>query len=118
AVVAGDAARLPGSLHDAVAGALDRVGGTDLGARRRIAVHADDRHGLYGNRAVDILEMDHRRAAMRVALAAGRHARLAADAAIGVDEELVHARPPDRGQKAEGRRQKLASGFTSALCLL
>ena len=34
AVVAGDAARLAGRLHDAVAGALDRVGRADLGAGR------------------------------------------------------------------------------------
>ena len=43
AVVAGDAARLAGRLHDAVAGPLDGVGRADLGAGRRVAVHADDR---------------------------------------------------------------------------
>ena len=39
-------------------------------------------------RAVDVLEVDHRVPFVRVALAARLHARLAADAAARVDEEL------------------------------
>ena len=69
-------------------GALDRVGGAHLGARRLLAVHADDRHGLHAAVAINVFEMDHRLAAMGVALAARLHAGLAADAAIGVDEEV------------------------------
>ena len=38
--------------------------------------------------AVDVLEVDHRVAAVRVALGAGLHARLAADAAVRIDEEV------------------------------
>ena len=38
--------------------------------------------------AVDVLEVDHRLPRVRVALGAGLHARLAADAAVRVDEEL------------------------------
>ena len=38
--------------------------------------------------AVDVLEVDHRVPLVRVALGAGLHARLAADAAVRVDEEL------------------------------
>ena len=49
AVAAGDAARLARALDDAVAGALDRVGGADLGARRLLAVHAHHRHGLHAS---------------------------------------------------------------------
>ena len=73
---------LRADLHDAVAGALDRVGRADLGAGRLLAVHADDRHGLHALRAVDVFEVNHRLAAMRVALGARLHARLAADAAV------------------------------------
>ena len=88
AVAAGDAARLARALDDAVAGALDRVGRADLGAGRLLAVHADDRAPSARVRAIDVLEMDHRLAAVRVALGARLHARLAADAAARVDEEL------------------------------
>src|SRR5512141_685913 len=51
-------------------------------------MHADHRNRLHRDRPVDVLQMDHRMAAMGVALAARRHARLAADAAIRIDEEL------------------------------
>ena len=51
-------------------------------------MHADDRHRLHALRPVDVFQMDHRVPLVRVALAARLHARLAADAAVGVDEEL------------------------------
>src|SRR5262249_23428440 len=88
AVAAGDAAWLARRLHDAVAGALDRVGRTDLRAGRLFAVHAYDRNGLNAFPAVDVLQVDHRIAAMRVALRAGLHTCLTADAAARVDEEV------------------------------
>src|SRR5262249_41127186 len=97
AVVARDATRLAGRVHDAVGRALDRVGRTDLGAGRCVAVHADDRRRLRRARAIEIVELDHRLAAVRVALRAGLHAGLAADAAARVDEELH-----DRGLRHRG----------------
>src|SRR5439155_8382163 len=69
-----------GRHDDAVGGFLDGVGRTDLGAGGRFAVHADDRHGLHRMRPVGGLEVDHRLALVRVALAARLDARLAADA--------------------------------------
>src|SRR5690606_14090337 len=88
AVAARDAARLARALHDAVAGALDRIRRADLGARRLLAVHAHDGHGLHRVRAIDVLEVDHRFAAVRVAFGARLHARLAADAAARSDDEF------------------------------
>jgi hypothetical protein len=92
AVAAGDAPRPARRLDDAVAGALDGVGRADLGAGRLLAVHADDRDGLDALGAADELEVDHRLAAMRVALRAGVEAGLAADAAAGIDEEMERVR--------------------------
>src|SRR5262249_38433558 len=86
ALVAGDAARLACRLHDAVLRTLDGVGGADLGTGRDIAVHADDRHRLRRQGAVDVVELDHGLPLVRVALAAGLHARLAAYASARVDE--------------------------------
>ena len=88
AVVAADAARLAGAEDDAVLLLFDGVGRANLGAGRRIAVHADDRHGLRRARPVHVFQVNHRPAAVRVALAARLLAGAAADAAIGVDEEL------------------------------
>ena len=75
-------------LHHAVTGALDGVGRTHLRAGRLLAVHADDGHGLDASRALHVLEMNHRLASMRVAFGARLHARLTADAAVGIDEEV------------------------------
>src|SRR6185369_2984812 len=88
AVAARDAARLASALHDAIAGALDRIGRADLRAGRLLAVHAHHRHGLDRRGAIDVLEVDHRVTAVGVALGAGLDARLAADATAGIDEEL------------------------------
>src|SRR5262249_35116609 len=88
AVAAGNAARLPRRLNDAVAGPLDRVGGTGFRAGRLLAVHAHHRHRLHAVGAIDVLEMDHRIAAVRVALGARLHTRLAPDAAAGINEEV------------------------------
>ena len=50
-------------------------------------MHADRRHRRGRMPVVDVVEVDHRPAAVRVALAAGGHAGLAADAAAGIDEQ-------------------------------
>src|SRR5690606_34614808 len=92
AVVAGDAARLAGRLHDPVLGALDGIRRTDLGAGGLIAVHADDRYRLGGLRAVDEVELNYRHSLVGVALRAGLDAGVAADAAGRVDVELVVSR--------------------------
>src|SRR5262245_46320327 len=85
----------------AVSRPLDGVGRADLGARRRVAVHADHRDGLHRDRPIDVLQVDHGVPAMRVALAARGDARLAADAAVGVEEELeVHPSSPRRMRTA------------------
>ena len=77
-------------LHDAVAGPLDRVGRADLGAGRRVAVHADDRHRLRRDRR----GRTYSRWIIECPLCVSHSlqacdARLAADAAVRVDEELV-----------------------------
>src|SRR5262249_17735765 len=59
-VVARDAARLARRLDDTVLGALDGVRGTDFGTGGNVAMHADDRHGLRRQAAVDVVELDHR----------------------------------------------------------
>src|SRR5262249_27212095 len=88
AVVAGDTAWLARRLDHAVAGALDRVGGADLRAGRRVAVHTHHRHGLGRDLTVDVVELDHRVALVCVTFAARLDAGIAADAAARVDEEL------------------------------
>src|SRR5262249_40569885 len=88
AIPAGDAARLARSLHDSIDRALNCIRRADLSAGWLLAMHANDRHRLHTLRALYIFEMNHRLAAVRVAFAACLHARLAADAAVGVDEEL------------------------------
>src|SRR4029079_5707394 len=91
AVAARDAPWLARALHHTVTGALDRIGRADFGAGRLLAMHAHDRDRLHALRALHVFEMDHRNAAMRVALGARLYTRLAADAAIRVDEELEMA---------------------------
>src|SRR5690606_36465148 len=88
AVAARDAARLARALHDAIAGALDRVGRAHLRAGRLLAVHADHRDGLHRRVTIDELEVDHRVALVRVALGARLRAAAAADTAARIDEEL------------------------------
>src|SRR5690606_31730517 len=88
AVVARDAAWLPRALHHPVARALDRVGGTDLRARRRVAVHTHHGHRLWRMRAIDVVQLDHRMAPVRVTLGTCLHTRVAPDAAVRIDEEL------------------------------
>ena len=68
-------------------GLLDRVGRAHLGAGRVLAVHAHHRRGLRRRGPVDALEVDQRLPAVRAALLARLHARLAADAAALVDHE-------------------------------
>src|SRR5262249_42483156 len=92
AVAARDAPRLARALNNAVAGPLDRIRRTDFRARRLLAMHANDRDGLHALRSFDIFEMNHRHTAMRVALRACLHARLATDAAVGIDEKLEMTR--------------------------
>src|SRR6185503_17242328 len=110
-VAAGDTAWLACRLHYAVAGSLDRVRRAHLGAGRLLAVHADDRNGLDTVRPVDELEMDHRIAPMGVALGARLHARLAADAAVGIDEEVEVLRFRHRGPTVAARAaRRMAAG--------
>ena len=104
AVRAADAARLERRLHDAVLVLLDRVGRAHLGAGRVLAVHAHHRRRLGGGGPVDLLEVDHRRAAVRAALLARLHARPAADAAALVDDEDAVA---ERARHRPGRRRAL-----------
>src|SRR5690606_27229198 len=78
AVVACDAARLARALDYSILRALARVSGTDLRARRLIAVHADDGHRLCRLRPIDVVELDHRLAAVRVTLRTRLHTRVAA----------------------------------------
>ena len=98
-------------LHDAVLGLLDRVGGADLRAGRVVAVHADRRDRRDRVAAVEKVDVDHRDAAVRVALGAGVDAGLAADAARRIDVELVaeHQRAPEARQRAAGRHRLLAA---------
>src|SRR6185369_5955727 len=88
AVRARDTTRFGGAVHHAAVVLLDGVGGTDPGARRIFAVHANDRRGLHARGPVHVVEVNHRMPAMRPAFAARLHTRLAADAARGVDEEF------------------------------
>src|SRR6185369_12960240 len=97
AVAACDASRLARRLHDAVAGPFNRVRRAHLGTRRLFTVHADDRDSLHALSPADILEMNHRLAAMGVAFRARLHTGLAADAAIRVDEEVQIVRFRHRG---------------------
>jgi hypothetical protein len=61
--------------------------------------------------------MNHRRAAVRVALAARGDAGLAADAAVGVDEKFeIHEPPPALKQKAKSKKQKWVMVFIFAFC--
>src|SRR5215467_4452198 len=75
-------------LNDPILTFLDRIRRTDLGTRRLVAVEADVRRRLNPLGPIDEVEVDHRHAAMRVALLAGLETRLAADAARRVDVEL------------------------------
>src|SRR5262249_7746032 len=88
AVAARDATRLACRLHYAVACALDRICGADFGAGRLVAMHTDDRRRLHRMCAIDVFQMDHRVTSVRVTFAARLHTRLAADAAVGVDEKF------------------------------
>ena len=88
AVIASNAARLARRLHHAVFRALDRIRWTNFSAGRLIAVHANHGRSLNGMRSINIFEMNHRMPFVRVALAARLHARLAADAAIGINEKF------------------------------
>src|SRR4029453_15440009 len=89
AVAAADAALLGRLLDHPVGGDQDGVGRADLGAggHRGLAMHAHRGYGRGRPAGVDVVEVDHGLAAVRVAFAAGGHARLAADAAAGVNEQ-------------------------------
>ena len=96
AVRAGDAARLERRLHDAVLGLLDGVGRADLGAGGVVAVHADRRARWRcvlrrSMKSTWIIGLPRWVSHSAQAFDAG----LAADAARGIDVELVaeHQRP-------------------------
>src|SRR5207249_1946587 len=74
---------------DAVGVDLDGVGRADARARRVLAVHAHRGRGLHRRRALEEVEVDHGVATVAGALAARLLAGPAADAAIGIDEELA-----------------------------
>src|SRR5690554_2538014 len=86
-VVAGDATRLSGRLNDTILRAFNRIGRADFGARGRVAMHAHDRCRLRRLSAVDEFQMDHRMPLVRITFGTSLHARLAADAAVWIDEE-------------------------------
>ena len=80
-------------------------------------MHADHRHRLRRAAAVDEVELDHRLPLVRVALGAGLHARLAADAAAGIDEERLvgHHGRSIAGAYCCGSSRPAYSGGPSAL---
>lgn len=88
AVIASDAARFARRLHYAVFCSLDGIRRTDFSARRRIAVHADDRRCLNRMRAVNIFQMNHRMPSVRVAFAARLNASLTSYAPRRVYEKF------------------------------
>ena len=75
-------------MHHTEVVLLDGVGGTNFRARRVFAMHAHDRRGLDARGTMNVIQMNHRHAAMRAALRASLHARLAADAARRVEEKF------------------------------
>ena len=87
AIIAGNAARLASRLHDAILSSFDGIGGTDLRTRWRVAVHTNHRQRLRRFATIDILQVDHRVTLVRIALRTCLHARLAANATIGVNEK-------------------------------
>src|SRR5690554_1205419 len=89
AVIAGDAARFSGGLDHSVGGALNGIGRANFGTGRRIAVHADHRHGLRRLLAVDIFQVDHRLTLVGRAFGARLDAGLTPDAARRVDEKSL-----------------------------
>src|SRR4029434_10147341 len=76
AVAAGDAARLSRRLYDTVRCPLDCIGRAHLGARRLLAVHADDGNGLHGTLTFDVFKVNHRLATVSITLRARLHAGL------------------------------------------
>ena len=101
AIGAADAARLQRRADDAVFVLLDGIGRAHLSAGGIVAVPANVGRGCDGLLAVHKVEVDHRNAAMRVALFAGLQTALAPDAARGVDIEF-HPEHYDRPPGADG----------------
>jgi hypothetical protein len=91
AVGATNAALAQSRLHDSLFGDLDGVGRTYPGTGRILTVHADHRCGLWRGGALDKFEVDHRLTPVAVALCAGVHTGLAADATGRIDKKFhVH----------------------------
>jgi len=90
-------------LNYALLGLFYRIGGTDPGAYRIMAVHADLWGSLNAVGALNGFQVDHRAAAMSVAFLAGLDASLASYAARVVDEkgEPVHLIPPACGSSRD-----------------
>ena len=65
------------------------MGGTDFRAGWRVAVHANDRHGLRRVSPIDVVKLNHRVALVRVALSASLHTRVAPDAATRIDVKIT-----------------------------
>src|SRR5215475_1390459 len=89
AVVTSDAARLTGGLHDPVFHTFDRIGRADLRAGGRFAMHAYHRHGLRRVGLIDVIQLDHRIALVRVAFGTCLHTPVATDAATRIDEKFI-----------------------------
>jgi len=89
AVLAANAARLLRRLDNAVWGLFNGIRRTHLGTGRIFAVHTNLWGRLHGVCAVDVVQMNHGRAAMRVAFTAGLKASLAADAPGWIDNENI-----------------------------
>lgn len=66
----------------------DRVGRTNFGADGILAVHANLDAGLHGGGPVHVVHMDHRSLAVGLAFRAGHLTGVAADAALGINEEF------------------------------
>ncbi len=77
-----------GAENHAVDILLDGIGGANHGASGILAVHANYRRGLYARAAINVIEVDHRYAAVRVAFSTRCHAGLAANATRGIDKKL------------------------------
>src|SRR5688572_30495353 len=90
-------------MNYSVGALLDGVRRADLGAGRVLTVHADLRRRLNRLGPVYVLQVDHRNAAVSAALCTGLHARLASDAAGGVqDKDVFQITTPARLDSGPG----------------
>lgn len=75
--------------HDAAILTLfDGIRGADIGARRRVAVHAHHGKGLHRLAAIHVFQVDHGMSFVRLALGTCMGTRLATDAPRRIDKKL------------------------------